>query len=190
MRFRGFHSSTVFSASKEPYKIVLTGGPCGGKSTALSKLSRFLNKANFKVFVLPEVATILLGAGVDFVGIGREQLKATQNSFLSTQIAIEDNLLAVSRYMSNRKTVFILDRGACDFSAYLPNDIWNEILKDRNITHSHLRDDRYDSVIHLVSAADGAEEYYQTENNLVRMESVEQAKEMDQKLLNAWNGHR
>lgn len=44
-------------------------------------------------------------------------------------------------------------------------------------------------VCHLVTAADGAEEYYTNETNEARYESPEQAREMDKKLVNAWTGH-
>ena len=43
-------------------------------------------------------------------------------------------------------------------------------------------------MIHLVTAADGAEEFY-GKNNEARYESIEQAKEIDSKLINAWTGH-
>lgn len=50
---------------------------------------------------------------------------------------------------------------------------------------------RYDAVIHLVTAADGAEEFYTLETNEdgVRLESAEQARELDQKTGAAWSSH-
>ena len=42
--------------------------------------------------------------------------------------------------------------------------------------------ERYDAVIHLVSAAIGAEEFYTTENNEVRHETPEQAADLDRKV--------
>lgn len=44
-----------------------------------------------------------------------------------------------------------------------------------------LRDKRYDAVIHLVSAANGAEEFYDIDNNPARWETVEIAKKLDVK---------
>ena len=38
-------------------KICLTGGPCAGKSTALSKIERELTDLGYKVFIIDEVAT-------------------------------------------------------------------------------------------------------------------------------------
>lgn len=41
----------------------------------------------------------------------------------------------------------------------------------------------------MVTAADGAPEFYTTANNEARYESVEEAKELDKRLINAWVGH-
>ncbi len=48
------------------YRIVLTGGPCGGKSTALSAITDRLQGLGFQVYRVPETATLLLGGGVSF----------------------------------------------------------------------------------------------------------------------------
>lgn len=53
----------------------------------------------------------------------------------------------------------------------------------------YLRDKRYDAVIHLVTAADGAEKYYTLENNVARYEDAPTAIRVDQSLQNAWRGH-
>ncbi len=44
-----------------------------------------------------------------------------------------------------------------------------------------LRDSRYDQVIHMVTAANGAEEFYQLSNNPSRLEGLELAKDRDRK---------
>ena len=43
--------------------------------------------------------------------------------------------------------------------------------------------DNYDMVVHMVTAADGKEEFYTLENNEARSETVEQAKELDKKTI-------
>ena len=37
------------------HRIVITGGPCAGKTTAMAKLSLRLQNMGFDVFVVPEV---------------------------------------------------------------------------------------------------------------------------------------
>jgi hypothetical protein len=46
-----------------------------------------------------------------------------------------------------------------------------------------LRDRRYDSVIFLDSAAEGAEEFYTRSNNAARSEGLEAAKALNKKTL-------
>ncbi len=52
-----------------------------------------------------------------------------------------------------------------------------------------LRDTRYDAVIHLVTVANGAEEFYTSENNVARYETVEMAVAVDHNLQRSWTGH-
>ena len=40
-----------------------------------------------------------------------------------------------------------------------------------------------------MTAAEGAEQFYQTENNSARSENLEEAREIDRRLINAWVGH-
>ncbi len=47
----------------EVIKIVLTGGPCAGKSSALLYLKKELEKENIEVYILEETATDLMVSG-------------------------------------------------------------------------------------------------------------------------------
>ena len=76
-----------------------------------------------------------------------------------------------------------------DGSAYTDNNIWQALLDETAWNTIQLRDRRYEAVIHMVTAADGAEEFYTDANNEARYESVSEAKVLDQKLINAWVGH-
>jgi hypothetical protein len=62
----------------------------------------------------------------------------------------------------------------------------------RNLSHAEeveLRDARYEAVFHLVTAANGAVEFYGTDTNATRYETAEVACEVDKKLQSAWIGH-
>lgn len=41
----------------------------------------------------------------------------------------------------------------------------------------------------MVTAADGADEFYTNTNNAARYENVKEATDLDKKLINAWVGH-
>ena len=61
-----------------------------------------------------------------------------------------------------------------------PED-WQKILSGVGCPSIQLRDARYDQVVHMVTAANGAEEFYQLANNATRSESFELARELDTK---------
>lgn len=52
-----------------------------------------------------------------------------------------------------------------------------------------LRDNRYNQIIHMVSAANGAEDFYSTEDHACRSEGIGLARELDYKAASAWVGH-
>lgn len=64
------------------------------------------------------------------------------------------------------------------------------MLNELKLDEVALRDHRYDCIVHLVSAAKGAEQFYQTENNATRTEGIELARELDTAVMNAWIGHQ
>ncbi len=51
---------------KKIWKLVLTGGPCGGKTTGQARLSTFFENLGWKVYRVPEMATIIIPGGVNF----------------------------------------------------------------------------------------------------------------------------
>lgn len=62
-------------ASKTPmvYKLVLTGGPCSGKTTGQTRLATFFENLGWKVYRVPETATILFSGGIRFAEMSREE---------------------------------------------------------------------------------------------------------------------
>jgi CYTH domain-containing protein len=170
------------------YRIVLTGGPCGGKTTALSAITDRLQGLGFQVYRVPEAATILLGGGVSLGGVSAAQLLGFQGELLRVMMALESGFHAIAAG-TGRPSVLLCDRGTMDASAYLPPDAWTALLNEHDWTVVGLRDRRYEAVIHLVTAADGAERFYTTENNAVRSETPAQARALDQRVRDAWLGH-
>jgi len=173
------------------YRVVLTGGPCGGKSTSLSLLSDRLRSLGFRVFVVPEAATLIVtGGGIwkAFSDMTPDQVMAFEGNLMNTKIALEDSFYAIAK-ASGEPCVIICDRGTMDTAAYLPKANWEVLLDTFNWNVMNLRDRRYDAVLHLVSSAIGAEKFYTTENNAARSETVDQARALDFKILNAWVGH-
>jgi predicted ATPase len=171
------------------YKIIITGGPCGGKTTAMARLFSFLRERGFEVITCPEAFTLFGSNGMSLDFFGTEGMDSViQNSVLDVQLSIEASLERILKGRG-KPAVLLCDRGPMDGSAYLSEEKWNKILESRNISVTDLRDTRYNAVFHLVTAADGAPGFYTLENNQVRSETPEQAIEVDRKTQKAWTGH-
>lgn len=170
------------------YKLVLTGGPCGGKSTGQARLSTFFENLGWKVFRVPETASVLLSGGIKFSDLSEEESTMFQENLLKTMLQIEDTFFELGR-TCKRNCLIICDRGAMDASAYIAKDKWEHIMNENFWNSVELRDNRYNQIIHMVSAARGAEEFYSIEDHNCRSEDVQLARELDVKAAAAWVGH-
>lgn len=171
------------------YKFVLTGGPCGGKTTALARLSSYLRERGFEVFTVPEAFTICVNNGFDFNYFGVDGMgNCMQATVMDIQISLEDSFERILR-ATGKPSVMLCDRGLMDGKAYMSSDEWDTFLKSRVLEAAEIREGRYNAVFHLVTAAEGAEPFYSLENNEARTETPEQAREQDGKTREAWVGH-
>lgn len=170
------------------WKLVLTGGPCGGKTTGQARLSTFFENLGWKVYRVPETATVLLGGGVNFADLPDWAAIKFQENLLKTMIQIEQSFFDLAE-ASERNCLVICDRGAMDASAFVSRKDWEELLAQNHMDEVDIRDNRYNQVVHMVTAASGAEEYYTCEHHTTRLESCEEARERDRLASEAWNGH-
>ncbi|XP_039747326.1 TRPL translocation defect protein 14 isoform X1 [Pararge aegeria] len=175
-------------SQKIMYKLVLTGGPCGGKTTGQSRLSTFFENLGWKVFRVPETATVLLSGGVKFADLSPEEATKFQENLLKTMIQIENTFFELGR-TCQRNCLIICDRGAMDASAFISKEKWEAMMSANNWNSVELRDNRYNHIVHMVSAANGAEDFYSTEDHACRSEGVELARELDYNAAAAWIGH-
>lgn len=172
------------------FRIVLTGGPCAGKSSAMMKLSERLKALGFEVFIVTEVATLLhtMGVRLNSPDASWEQMLQNESVLLKTKMSLEDGLAEIAR-ASKKPTIILCDRGVMDSKAFLDENSWHALLDMNSWTTPKLRDSRYDCVIHMVTAALGAKNYYTLANNESRKESPEEAIEQDLRLREAYVGH-
>ena len=70
----------------------------------------------------------------------------------------------------------------------MSSELWVEVLEHVHQTGASLAS-RYDLVCHLVTAADGADDFYTTSNNAARSESSDVAIELDRKTKDKWGAH-
>jgi hypothetical protein len=168
-------------------KIVLTGGPCAGKTTALVKIMEHFSSIGYKVFIIPELPTLFLQAGMDYLTDNKDLFYEGEKATLEMQIALEDKFLQMAKSVK-QPVLIVCDRGTMDISAYMNPVLWNQIISDAKMNNEMLRS-RYDAVLHLVSAADGAEQFYTIATNNKRTEGIELARILDKKVIQAWSEH-
>ncbi|MBQ8815211.1 MAG: AAA family ATPase [Lachnospiraceae bacterium] len=167
-------------------KIVVTGGPCAGKSTAMSWLQNAFTQKGYRVLFVPETATELITGGVAPWTCGSNL--DYQICQIGLQMEKERIFEQAARTMGCDKVLIVCDRGVIDNKAYMTEMEFQQALTIMKQNEVELRDS-YDAVFHLVTAAKGAEKYYTTANNTARKETVEEATALDDKIIAAWTGH-
>lgn len=168
-------------------KVVLTGGPCGGKTTSINSIVDEFTEKGYKVIVVPEAATILINSGIRPFGEDAIDMIEFQNYVMDLQIHLE-SLAERAATTSKKPTIILCDRGLMDDQAYVSKEDFKILLSRKELTKLDIMSS-YDLVLHLVTAAAGKEEFYTLDNNGARTETPAQAREKDRKTLNAWLGH-
>ncbi len=167
-------------------KIVLTGGPCAGKTTASTWISNYFSKRGYTVLFVPETATELISNGVTPWGCG------TNLDYQTFQVRLqkvkEKIFEEAAKTMDSDKILIVCDRGILDNKAYMKNVEFKQLMNEFHTSETKERDS-YDAVFHLVTAAKGAEDVYTLANNGARTETKEQARDLDDKIISAWTGH-
>jgi len=176
---------------KDLYVIVITGGPCSGKTTGLIRLRAMLAASGYKVLVSPESATkLIMGGIVPGETRGLSAAEFQRHILLDTLTQEQCYISAAQHYRDlGGKVVVLCDRGAIDGMAYAGESAFREILSRLGLTPQQVCEKRYHAVMHLTTAALGAEAHYTLANNAARMETLEEAREMDHRILQAWQRH-
>lgn len=157
-------------------RIVLTGGPGGGKTTAADLFRREIGD---DVVIVPEAATLLFSGGFPRVNEPLAR-RAAQSAIYHVQRNLED--VQWARFPDR---ILLCDRGTIDSAAYWPEDP-GEFFRTVGTTHE-AEIARYDAVLFFESAAVGGESI--EGGNPVRIESNEEAVALDRRLHALWSKH-
>ena len=168
-------------------RIVITGGPCAGKTTALKSLSEAFSGMGYTVIVIPETATELINAGISTKALG--SALQFQKCVTALQMKKEEVFLMGAEALNEEKVLLLLDRGLADSRAYLSDSEYEELLEFFGKSREEFVLP-YDAVFHMTTAADGAEEFYTTANNTARTEDPPEARMLDKRIIDAWSGHK
>lgn len=172
------------------HKICITGGPCAGKTTGLAYVAEKLRERDIAVFLVPEAATLIAQGGgmIKTADYTNDDAINFQTTLLLTQCHLEDLFMDLA-LLARQEAVILTDRGLMDGSAYMKPENWQTLLDEKGWNEVSLRDRRYDAVIHLVTAAEGAVEFYNLANAARYEKNLEDAIDVDHKIQNAWMGH-
>ena len=169
-------------------KIVLTGGPCAGKTTTNERIEEFFTKLGYAVFTLPEAATLFIKAGAEFLTEDKHLYFEIHKNMMRFLLEMEEDFYRIAE-ATDKPALIINDRGAMDLSAYMTPEDWQELLRQTNHTESELLG-RYKAVFHLCTSAKGAPHSYTLSNNSARMEeTLAEAIQVDDNLFKAWQKH-
>jgi predicted ATPase len=172
--------------------LVITGGPCAGKSTIMMLLETLQGD---KVELVPEAATQLRGEGYvdppDDPAARTRWMEDFQQAVATRILKLEAE--AQTRALDSDKLLLVCDRGLADGFAYHPRG-WlavtqTPVFTQNRLTHPKTVLNRYHAVIHMESLAVHNPLLYQTANNTARYETVEQAVAVDQAIQLVWHSH-
>lgn len=157
-------------------RIVVTGGPGGGKTTAADLFRREIGE---RVVIVPEAATLVFSGGFPRCA-NAPGLLAAQHAIYHVQRNLED--VQSAQYPDR---ILLCDRGTVDGAAYWPGET-DEFFGELG-TSLEAELARYDGVIFFESAAVGGLDI--EGGNPIRNESLEEAAALDRKLHELWENH-
>ncbi|MFM2383665.1 MAG: hypothetical protein RIQ72_237 [Candidatus Parcubacteria bacterium] len=180
---------TLADLGPDIHIFAITGGPCSGKSTGMSKLYEYLTKRGYTVLVVPESATKLMQGGIRISDTLPP--KDFQELILRDIIAQEQVFWDAARILRDQgqKVIVLCDRGTMDGEAYAGESVFVEIVQKLGLELATISAQRYHAVFHMRSAACGAEHFYTCSNNDTRSETLGEAAAIDEKTLHAWYRH-
>ena len=167
-------------------KIVITGGPCAGKTEAMGLIKETFTKKGYTVLFIPETATELIPGGVCPWTCGTNldyqicqcRLQAFKEEIFDTAI----------KTMPQENFLLVCDRGMFDNRAYMTQEEFEICLSKLNTTEEEVYA-QYDAIFHLETVAKDYPQFYTLDNNEARYETAEEAAALDDRLYQAWSNH-
>ena len=156
-------------------RIVLTGGPGGGKTTAADLFRREIGD---RVVIVPEAATLLFSGGFPRVTEAHAR-RAAQSAIYHLQKNLEN--VQSARFPER---ILLCDRGTIDGAAYWDGPAADFFAALGTTHQAELA--RYDAVLFFETAAVGG---VHASANPFRIESTEQAIALDRRLRELWFAH-
>lgn len=167
----------------------ITGGPHGGKTSALAPVRAFFRERGVETFVAPEVATKVFGSGIEIHDVLRDPgvYYQFQKGILQNTIYEEEMAVHFASLMSSSKRLVLCDRGLLDVAAYGKSDVATMLWQlGYSVTDAAKR---YDAVFHMMSTAVTPDLGYGNATNAKRYEDRAGAAAADAASRLAWAKH-
>jgi thymidylate kinase len=188
------HDPVLLAAQGLIVELVLTGGAGSGKTTVLPLIAAALREQGWRVLVRPEVASMILSGVPDIATIIEAEpvrYQVIETAMIGMRLDLRRRYLVIAQALAERgeRVAVVYERAEPDAEAYLGTARYEQVLAGLGTAKAAVRDS-YQAVIHMVSAAVGAEDAYTRTNNAARFESVEAAARSEVRTRQAWSGHR
>ena len=176
--------------------IVITGGPCSGKTSAIKVLRERLAAADIPALFVEEAGTDLILQGVTPQSCGCMRLFQLEVAKLQLEREAAARAEAEKAGLA-AETLVVCDRGIADGAAYLSPEEYAWVLQSIGLSAQDALL-RYDAAFCLESTAKFSPNESQDEkgthpytlaNNTARHESREEAAALDDRTYAAWETH-
>lgn len=157
-------------------KVAFTGGPGSGKSTVIAALKQEYGQL---IQVAPEVATLLIKGGFPIPTSERQRI-ALQTAIVHTQRQLEVALEEQAK--DNQSKALLTDRAILDGAVYWPHGL-ADFMKVFQVNHDDVMSYAKIIVLRLNDRA------YTTANNEARTESLDQALELEAKIIKLYGNY-
>lgn len=153
-------------------ELVITGGPAAGKSTILADVRAALEEQGWRVFCVPEAATILAGVGAA-LDPGAHQDRCSylevQVEVTRLQLALRASARRLAEAAGEDRIIILEDGGIARNGAYVSPAELDEVLERVGLDRSVVQT-MGDAVLYLESAAALPGPWAGTANNPARVE--------------------
>jgi AAA domain len=158
----------------------------------MPKLASALRSRGIRTITVPETATMIIqGAHPDISDIAREdqyEFCRFQREVFIVHRLLRERARVYASGFGDDQVVILYDRGEMDGMAYHRHHCFEALAAEAGTTMAQIRDS-YTAVFHMVTTANGAEDFFIHANNSARWDNAEEARAFDQRVLAAWAEH-
>jgi predicted ATPase len=181
---------TSSTAKPRFYEIVLTGGPCSGKSSFINQGKPKLEEQGFKVIVMNEVPVEVYNSGIYSQDLPAYDFRSI---IIKKILDNEDAYRRVAAHLVSQgiNVIIFYDRGLFDNKGFCDAETWDRLLERHDLTEEKINRS-YDAVFNIVTVAQVSEELWEEhygENPARYQKTGEDALLREKQVQEDWGNH-